>query len=139
MIHDVTYPDSAGNSFQQSPSKKPAYFPYDYQVKLADDTDRELTTERSVIAVMPTGGGKTIVFAETIRRYVAAAKSVLVIAHRSEIIDQTSAKLTANGIPHGVIQAGKEKLLRPMVQVQVASIQTLHLRAIRSNSMLMRP
>jgi DNA repair protein RadD len=60
-----------------------------------------------------------------------------VVAHRREIVNQTSDKLTARGVPHGIIQAGDEKKLRPMAAVQVASIQTLHARAIRLSTMLM--
>src|SRR5262249_27143554 len=62
---------------------------------------------------------------------------VLVIAHRREIIGQTSAKLYANGIRHGIIQAGIDP--RPMELVQVASIATLHVRAVRSNVMPLPP
>jgi len=52
-------------------------------------------------------------------------------------VNHTSNKLTAFGVHHGIIQAGDELKLRPMAGVQVASIQTLHARAIRSTSMLM--
>ena len=52
-------------------------------------------------------------------------------------MNQTADKLTARGVPHGIIQAGDEQKLRPMAAVQVASIQTLHARAIRSSTMLM--
>jgi DNA repair protein RadD len=40
-------------------------------------------------------------------------------------------------VHHGIIQAGDEKKLRPLAAVQVASIQTLHARAIRSSAMFM--
>src|SRR5262245_4682209 len=89
--------------------------------------------ERSILAQLPTGGGKTVVASEIIRRHELSG--VLFIAHRSETIDQTSEKLTANGVHHGIIQSGKDERLRPMARVQVASIQTLHARAIRSNAM----
>jgi superfamily II DNA or RNA helicase len=65
------------------------------------------------------------------------ARRVLVVGHRREIVAQTSAKLTARGVPHGIIQAGDDDKLRPMAAVQVASIQTLHARAIRSSAMEM--
>ena len=54
---------------------------------------------------------------------------MLVLAHRREIIAQTSDKLRAHGIPHGIIQAGVPP--RPLERVQVAAIQTLHRRAIQ--------
>jgi superfamily II DNA or RNA helicase len=90
-----------------------------------------------VLSVGPTGSGKTIIFCELIRRQVGRFKRVLVIAHRREIIAQTSRKLFANGVRHGIIQAGFDP--RPMEPVQVASIATLYVRAIRSDAMLLPP
>src|SRR5262245_36224685 len=62
--------------------------------------------QRRILLVAPTASGKTVVFCAIIRRYVEQYKTVLVISHRREIIQQTSDKLTANGIYHGIIQAG---------------------------------
>ena len=52
------------------------------------------------------------------------------LAHRREIIQQTSAKLRANGISHGIIQAGTDP--RPMASVRVASVLTLWMRCVRN-------
>jgi DNA repair protein RadD len=60
-----------------------------------------------------------------------------VIAHRREIITQTRDKLIANGVSPGIVLAGFEDDLRPYASVQVAGIQTLHARAVRSNRMPM--
>jgi superfamily II DNA or RNA helicase len=60
-----------------------------------------------------------------------------VLAHRREIIVQTSQKLYAHGIAHGIIQAGITPRLHE--HVQVASIQTLHARAIRGERMDLPP
>jgi superfamily II DNA or RNA helicase len=92
--------------------------------------------QRNILMVAPTGAGKTVIASAIIKDGV---RRVLVVAHRREIVNQTSAKLTAFGVHHGVIQAGDEDKLRPMASVQVASIQTLHARAIRSTSMPMPP
>src|SRR6185369_16577787 len=59
----------------------------------------------------------------------------LVLAHRRELIKQTSTKLHAAGIDHGIIQAGFPT--RPGERVQVASVQTLHARAVRTAGMEM--
>jgi len=109
-----------------------------YQIKAVEDFEREgAAGRRSVLLVAPTGSGKTIVFCEIIRRYVLQHKRVLVLAHRREIVAQISQKLHANGIRHGIIQAGFDP--RPMEAVQVASIATLAVRALRSKSMPMPP
>jgi superfamily II DNA or RNA helicase len=91
--------------------------------------------QRKLIYVAPTGSGKTVVASELTKRLVARWQRVLFIAHRREIIDQTSRKLTANGVKHGIIQAERDADLRPMESVQVASIQTLWARAMRSKAM----
>jgi superfamily II DNA or RNA helicase len=106
-----------------------------YQIEVAAEFERLVTLDRHrVIVVAPTGSGKTVIACAII---AATPRRVLVVSHRREIVKQTSDKLTAAGVPHGVIQAGEEKKLRPMAAVQVASIQTLHARAIRSSTMLM--
>jgi DNA repair protein RadD len=106
-----------------------------YQAHIAAQFERLIAQgKRRVIVVAPTGSGKTVIACAII---AATPRRVLVVSHRREIVRQTSDKLTAAGVAHGVIQAGNEKKLRPMASVQVASIQTLHARAIRSSTMLM--
>ena len=51
------------------------------------------------LILAPTGSGKTVIAAAII---AATARRVLVIAHRREIVNQTSDKLTARGVPHGI-------------------------------------
>lgn len=59
------------------------------------------------------------------------------LAHTREIIGQTSKKLFDHGIGHGIILAGH--MTRPDELVQVASVQTLWSRAVRSNRMDLPP
>jgi DNA repair protein RadD len=92
---------------------------------------------RRILLVAPTGAGKTIIANEIIRVARARLHKVVMLAHRREIIGQTSSKLHAAGVMHGVIQAGIEP--RPLEPVQVASISTLHARAIRSDRMELPP
>jgi superfamily II DNA or RNA helicase len=93
--------------------------------------------QRHILLVCPTGSGKTVVGAEIINGYLQAGGRVLFLAHRREIIQQTCAKLWAIGIDAGVIQAGVPP--RCGERVQVASLATLHARAIRSSRMEMPP
>jgi superfamily II DNA or RNA helicase len=76
-----------------------------------------------VLLQAATGAGKTIIACEMIRRATDKAKRVIFIAHRKEIISQTSGKLDAFGIEHGVIMANHARVNNH--PVQVASIQTL--------------
>ena len=110
-----------------------------YQIDVVDRVEQSLGTAARPLIVAPTGSGKTIIFAEVIKRAVAKHKRVLVLAHRREIIKQTSAKLTAHGIRHGIIMAGDEQKLRPMAAVQVAAIATLWIRAIRTEKIKLPP
>jgi Type III restriction enzyme, res subunit len=91
-------------------------------------------TDKRILIVCPTGGGKTVVAAALM---ASGSRRALMVAHRREIVNQTSAKLAAFGVHHGVIQAGDDDKLRPMAAVQVSSIQTLHGRSIRSAIMPM--
>ncbi len=102
-----------------------------YQVEVVAEIERLIATgTRRMIVVSPTGSGKTVIAAEIIRKAVAEGKRVLVLAHRREIISQTSDKLSDNDITHGIIQAGFPT--RPYEPVQVASVQTLWSRAVRT-------
>src|SRR5215468_9952904 len=106
-----------------------------YQTDITAEFERHVERgDRSILLVAPTGSGKTVIASAII---AGSDRRVLVVAHRREIVNQTSEKLTARGVHHGIIQAGDEKKLRPMAAAQVASIQTLHARAIRSSTMLM--
>ena len=105
-----------------------------YQAEVIDAFGHEVAKgRRRVILVAPTGAGKTIIASEIIRAEAELQRSVLVLAHRREIIAQTSRKLHDQGIEHGIIAAGF--MPRPREAVQVASIQTLDRRAIRTGTM----
>jgi superfamily II DNA or RNA helicase len=108
-----------------------------YQIDVVDRVEQALGTAARPLLVAPTGSGKTVIAAEIMRREVAKYRTVMFLAHRREIITQTSAKLTANGVRHGIVMAGVEP--RPMESVQVASIDTLHVRGVRSNAMPLPP
>jgi DNA repair protein RadD len=108
-----------------------------YQTDAVDRIEQALGTAAKVLLVAPTGAGKTEIASAVIKRWVERYKTVLFLAHRREIIQQASAKLAANGVRHGIIMAGVDP--RPMELVQVASIDTLHVRGIRSNAMPLPP
>jgi DNA repair protein RadD len=72
---------------------------------------------------LPTGGGKTVVFATITSAASAKGKHVLVVVHRRELLKQASAKLSWAGVPHGLIAAGFKP--DPDQLVQVCSIRTV--------------
>jgi superfamily II DNA or RNA helicase len=103
-----------------------------YQARVIEEFWRAVEAgQRRIIIVAPTASGKTVIARAIIEQARGKASSSLFLAHRREIITQTSNKL--RGIPHGVIRPGDEP--RPLELVQVASVQTLHRRAIKSDKM----
>jgi DNA repair protein RadD len=107
-----------------------------YQLDDVEKIEQSITSgQRKVLVTVPTGGGKTVEAAELIRRARARGQQVLFLAHRREIIDQTAKRLTEHGMPLGqysIIQAGRERDLRPQAAIQIASIDTLHARVKRN-------
>lgn len=105
-----------------------------YQVNFIADVKANVAAgRRRVLGVAPTGAGKTVIAVEIIRDAVARGKRVLILVDRREHTKQWSEKLHAAGIDHGIVQAGFPT--RPGAKVQLASVQTLHARAVRSDGM----
>lgn len=83
----------------------------------------------SVMLQMPMGTGKTYLFVSLINDLLQYYKErheelhILIIAHRTELIDQISASLSHYGIRHGIVQGNREQQL--WHRVQVASIQSI--------------
>lgn len=77
---------------------------------------------RSVCVVLPTGGGKTIIFAGMVAGAAAKEKSAWAMAHREELVWQMSDKFSLFGVHHGIIKPGVPET--PSL-VQACMIQTL--------------
>ena len=109
----------------------PSYTPRPYQIQAIADLRASVAGgHRSPVLVMATGGGKTIVAAHLIQGAVSKGRKVLFLAPRRELIFQTAEKLTALGIPHGIMMAGERPSMMP--DVQVASVPTLYHRFFKS-------
>lgn len=81
--------------------------------------------KRRLLASFPTGTGKTIMFAEIIRRSCMNGCRALVLAHRTELIQQSCDKIRMvyPGADIGVVKDERNEHDR---QITVASVQTLH-------------
>lgn len=84
---------------------------------------------RRVLGTAPTGAGKTVCAAHIIAAAVARDSGIVFLAHRKELIDQTSRKLDDLCVPHGIVMADHPRH-QPWERVQVASIQTLARRQL---------
>lgn len=76
----------------------------------------------SVLHVSPTGSGKTVVFVYITENAYKKGKSILILTHRNNLLQQISEKLQENGLKHGIIASGYPSI---RYRIQVASIQTL--------------
>jgi len=79
-----------------------------------------------VAAVLPTGAGKTVVFAHLIRRFRTEhpTSRVLVLAHTDELVTQAAKKIH-DVAPHlrvGIVKASRNEITADVI---VASVQTL--------------
>tara|TARA_R100001443_G_scaffold27558_2_gene40765 strand:- start:12376 stop:14139 length:1764 start_codon:yes stop_codon:yes gene_type:complete len=102
-----------------------------YQIKAIDSLRYSFNTKgkKSPLLVMPTGAGKTVVFAAISKAISQNEKNVLILVHRRELIDQASKKLKAIGVNHGVIAA---KYKESTNNIQIASVQTLVRRLVKN-------
>lgn len=94
---------------------------------------------RRLAAVLPTGAGKTVVFAHVLADVVAAGRTGLVLAHRDELIGQAVDKINqvAPGLRTGVFKAERRETVG--VDVVVASVQSLARPAARAQIAATRP
>lgn len=67
----------------------------DYQQRLLDDLRLSMRSHRHVLGVLPTGGGKTVVFGEVAAAARQRGADVVVLVHRRELLIQTQAKVDA--------------------------------------------
>ena len=83
--------------------------------------------DRATLLVLPTGTGKTVVFAEIARRVVERGGRVLILAHRDELLSQAADKLRVVGIEPGLERAASRAAA---AEVVVGSVQTMRGRRL---------
>lgn len=76
-----------------------------------------------VFLVLPTGGGKTVIFSEIIKARILEGQKCVIVAHRNALIWQAARTLSDMGILVGVIKAGPSTC--PAAPVQVVSIDSM--------------
>ncbi len=73
-----------------------------------DQLDRDIEASindgnRNVLAVLPTGGGKSVIMSHRVLRKHLLGTSQVVGAHRVELVGQMSMHIAGRGIPHRII------------------------------------
>ena len=100
-----------------------------YQQKAAAAIHREWDAgNKKTLVVMPTGTGKTIVFASIVNDQVAKGEHVLILAHREELLQQASDKLKMVTGLETALEKAQSSALNSDKMVVVASVQTLSKR-----------
>ena len=96
-----------------------------YQQEAREAVEHQWREVDRTLLVLPTGCGKTIVFASVTADQVSAGDRVLILAHRGELLEQAADKLRqAVGLGCAVEKAG-ESCLGSWYRVVVGSVQTL--------------
>jgi superfamily II DNA or RNA helicase len=103
---------------------------YDYQEQDVDAIFERLkhtTPGYKLLYQLPTGGGKTVVFSEIIRRFAEEfGRKVLVLTHRNELSRQTTSTLKRSGIPNKLINSSLQRIpLSNPYKCYVALVETL--------------
>ena len=117
---DLTSKNNKSNNVDLTPkfSTRP------YQEQALSEIDKAYKKgKRRILVSLPTGTGKTIVFAHLINRRIGEGRS-LVLAHRDELIEQAVDKIKMV-IPSASIGVVKAQRNETNNQIVVASIQTL--------------
>jgi superfamily II DNA or RNA helicase len=96
-----------------------------YQKDAVKAAQGSLRRGKNPLVIMPTGTGKTVVFSELIRRTLGKrrGKRAIVLAHRSELLNQARDRLRSFGLTAEIEQAGQRA--SDTCQVVVASVQTV--------------
>ena len=80
---------------------------------------------RKTLLVLPTGTGKTIVFAKIAEDVVKDGGRVLILAHRGELLDQAADKIKKTTGLICSVEKAEESCLGSFYMVTVGSVQTL--------------
>ncbi len=87
---------------------------YDYQendLKNIFEHIEDCPDNYNLLYQLPTGGGKTVIFSEIVRRYIERkGKKVLVLTHRIELCKQTSKMLKGFGVRNKIINSKVKEL-----------------------------
>lgn len=103
----------------------------DYQLKSINSIQNDFKNgKKRTLLILPTGCGKTVVFAYVAKQAIESGQKVLILAHRQELILQAKAKLEHIAEIHVGVEKAESRALYG-TQCVVASVQTLKGRRLR--------
>ena len=98
--------------------------PYQEAARQAIHTQWNSGVQRTLL-VLPTGTGKTIVFAAVVEDAVRAGRRVLILAHRGELLDQAADKIRRSTGLGSAVEKAESSCLGSWYRVVVGSVQSL--------------
>ena len=93
-----------------------------YQSSIVNGIRKAAEKHKRIVAVAPTGSGKTIIFCHIAWKAMQKKTRVFILVHREEILRQTIQKLSMFNLQCGVIKSGQKMTAN---LIQVAMVQTL--------------
>ena len=98
--------------------------PYQQQAKTAIHAEWDKGHSKTLV-VLPTGCGKTIVFAKVAEDQVRAGQRVLILAHRGELLEQAADKIKATTGLVCATEKAEQTSIDSWYRITVGSVQTL--------------
>ena len=96
-----------------------------YQQEAKDSVFEQWEKVNKTLVVLPTGCGKTIVFAKVTEECVRRGKRVLILAHRGELLDQASDKIAKTTGLRCALEKAEATCLGSWYRITVGSVQSL--------------
>ena len=98
--------------------------PYQQEAEKAVFAEWEKGNKRTLL-VLPTGTGKTIVFAKITERCVKNGERVLILAHRAELLEQAADKIKKVTGLKCAVEKAEESCIGSWYRIVVGSVQTM--------------
>ena len=98
--------------------------PYQEEARRAVE-DQWLAGTRKTLLVLPTGTGKTVVFAKITEDMVRSGHKVLILAHRGELLEQAADKIHKSTGLGCSVEKAEQTSLDSWFRVTVGSVQSL--------------
>ena len=96
-----------------------------YQQEAKDSVFDQWGKVKKTLVVLPTGCGKTIVFAKVAEECVRQGKRVLILAHRGELLEQASDKIAKTTGLHCAMEKAEATCLGSWYRITVGSVQSM--------------
>ena len=91
---------------------------------------------KRILINLPTGGGKTAIASELVRRSIAKNNSSIFLCHREELIKQTVKTYKMNGVEPSIIKAGIEPNYDNFVQFAYVHTLVRRIQYVNENKII---